>query len=823
LRERETKISKQKGISLLWFVSLLTLLFAVPFSSAAAYTQTVESYYKTSWGSTTTSLEIKVYISPWGSLGGTPYTTPIDITGLEEGTNYYLKVPLTAEAGGQGVVIYDRWEGDTNVIQGPQPDLEMIDTDGDGALDKAYLVSTLNNPIGGGDKLLKAMYKLQWGPQSEHMLFRTILGPTGQRIAMLNREVDILTDLIRTIDIDALVLGPDGIAGTSDDNKLTSTPAFHMCYFAFNLRKFPFGPVNGSNPGQALRQAIAYLLPKDALIGSLFKYIAVRLDSTVPPSFAAFYNPNVAIYDYNPAQASSTLYSAGYTFDTKNNVWKAPNGTALPTISIMSPLYEVAPTSFTIASRLVQEMNAIKLWAVHEPANFWAMNTKVFQYHDFDMYFSCWDQIGSAPDFLYDFFHSSNDVEWGDNSPGIRNDALDQVLETLKFSLNYNAQVEAAQNAQLELSIMLPYVPVYSRNYFNAHRPEFKSVILSPGYGIDNFWTFTNIRGPRISPIVKPPGYMVQGNETIWTIGDKPESFNPAYAGTVYAWQILGNVFNAYAFDSLIMTNPYDHTDMPWLADSWLVEGPINITAPNGGTIVNGMKITFTLTERTVYWHDGEVFDANDVVFSWEYVRNETIPNFMSFWVNLVDADAPDARTAVLYQNTTGLWLLYDAAIIGILFPPQVWNKVRDDPNTLANEVLLYQPEKHPRPNAAYPWLTEVIGVGPWVFRDTSSDNYYTNIVAFDVRTHEPSSNMPNLHFFKTTGENQEMMLKMFYKMGDVSLNGKVDITDLSRLASKYGKRGTPGWRQEDVVTDGIINILDLATAGKNFGKQREY
>ena len=816
------KISKLRRISALLFVSLLLLPLVIHLSYGATYTLTVEGYYQKPWETTRTATGIKVYLSPYGSLGGTPYTTPIAITGLDESTNYYLKVPLTAAVEAQATAIFTGLEGGTSVLTGPKQDLEMIDTDGDGAVDKPYLVYTLLNPIGSGDKLIKAVYKLQWGPQNEHLFFKTISSPTAQRIAMLNEEVDVLTDLIRDIDVNALAVGNDGIAGTADDNKITSTPGFHMCYFAFNMRKSPFGPVDGSNPGRALRQAIAYLLPKDSLIGTLFKYIVVRLDTFVPPSLASWYDPSVTIYDYNPSQANSTLYAAGYIFDARNNVWKNPSGVALPTINVMSPLYEVAPTSFTIASTLVDQMNALKLWAVHKPTDFWTLVSNVFQYHNFDMYFLCWE-LGRFPDFLYNFFHSSNDVEWGNNAPGIHNAALDNLLETIKFSLNHTAKLEAAKNAQAQLSTMLPYVPVYSRNYFNAQLPKAQGTVLSPGFGIKNFWTFARLRGPRLSPIVKPPSYPIQGNETIWVLGEKPETYNPAFAGSAYAWEVLNNIY-----DSLIMVNPFTHEDMPWLAKSWSVEGPINATAPNGGKIVNGMRITFNMDDQVVagnvLWHDGEVFNAYDVAFAWEYVRNESIPNFMAFWEKLVDADAPNAGTAVAYFNVTSQWFLYDAASIGAMFPPQVWNAVRDNPGTPDNEVLSYKPEEHSRPNAAYPWLTEVIGTGPFVFRSyTAPDRLYTDLVAFDQRTHAPGSNMPNLHYWKTSAEVQEKMSEMFYKVGDVTLNGVVDILDLSRVGSKYGRTGFPGWRQEDVVKDGIVNILDIATAGRSYGKQREY
>lgn len=799
----------------------------VPLTSALTYTLTVESYIQKPWESTATSFSIKIYISPYNSLGGTAYTTPANISGLDEGLQYNIKVPLSASLSPDEVSIFDHWEGDTDIISGPTANLEKIDTDGDGAVDEPHLVFTLLNPEGAGDKLIKAIYKLQWGPISEHLMFHTVWGPTGQRIALLNREVDVLTDLVRTLDIDTLSVGLDGIEGTADDNIITSTPGFHMCYFGFNLRKAPFGPVNGSNPGQALRQAIAYLLPKDTLIATLFRYIAQRLDTFVPPALAAWYNPDVTIYNYNPSQANSTLIAAGYTFDATADRWRDPSGALLPDITVMSPLHEVAPTSYSIASALVEEMNNLKIWAVHAPTDFWTMSVNVFQYHDFDMYFSCWKTLSRFPDYLYDFFHSSNDIEWGDNTPGIRNAELDQKLEIIKFSLDHEEKTQAAMDAQVMLANMLPYIPVYSRNYFNAHRPEFHGVVLSPGYGVNNFWSFVEIHGSRLSPIIKPPDYPMQGNETIWLIGDSPESFNPATAGTTFSWDILGNIYNVYGPDSLILLNPYTHKDLPWLAENWITEGPINTTAPNGGKIVNGMKITFYLTNRTVYWHDGEEFDANDVVFAWKFVRDDSLPNFLSFWEYLIDADAPDAKTAVAYLNTTSQWLLYDAANVAVMFPPQIWGPLK---GTGATNIMNYNPEQHLRSElgsypaeAAYPWLTQVIGVGPWVFKSTTTDRMDTDLVAFDVRTHASGSNIPTLHFFKTTSEIIELLIEMFYMIGDVYIDGFVDIMDLAKIGMKINDVGLPGWVQEDVVKDGVINVLDLATTGKSYGKQREY
>jgi hypothetical protein len=106
-----------------------------------------------------------------------------------------------------------------------------------------------------------------------------------------------------------------------------------------------------------------------------------------------------------------------------------------------------------------------------------------------------------------------------------------------------------------------------------------------------------------------------------------------------------------------------------------------------------------------------------------------------------------------------------------------------------------------------------------------------TNLFAFDLRSH--TTVMPTLHYWKTKGEIKEWKIEDFYHIGDATLDGAIDISDLARVGLAYGKKQTPyvpppgpsykGFRQEDLVHDGIVNILDIATAGKNFGKEAEY
>nr|WP_145444833.1 hypothetical protein [Mucisphaera calidilacus]QDU70680.1 hypothetical protein Pan265_05100 [Mucisphaera calidilacus] len=51
---------------------------------------------------------------------------------------------------------------------------------------------------------------------------------------------------------------------------------------------------------------------------------------------------------------------------------------------------------------------------------------------------------------------------------------------------------------------------------------------------------------------------------------------------------------------------------------------------------------------------------------------------------------------------------------------------------------------------------------------------------------------------------------------GDANLDGRVDLLDLSILASSFG--GVGDWRQGDFNGDGLVNLLDLSALASNFG-----
>ncbi len=81
----------------------------------------------------------------------------------------------------------------------------------------------------------------------------------------------------------------------------------------------------------------------------------------------------------------------------------------------------------------------------------------------------------------------------------------------------------------------------------------------------------------------------------------------------------------------------------------------------------------------------------------------------------------------------------------------------------------------------------------------------YVNIVGYEIYT---------------TTEPFELRV-IFYILGDINEDGKVDVVDVSTVALAYGSYpGHPRWNADaDINLDGLIDIIDVALTAGNFGK----
>ena len=463
---------------------------------------------------------------------------------------------------------------------------------------------------------------------------------------------------------------------------------------------------------------------------------------------------------------------------------------------------------------------------IHEQPEFWPYLWKVFAEADFEICF-VGINVDRFPDFLYELCHSSQDCReypWRHNAPGLCDPELDNLAETVRFSLDHDTKVAACQEIQERLcnesyDYAFAYVPAYSKMCFGAYQPGLLGIVNTEGHGSDNMWTYLNIQWEPGHPNER----IEAGNTVvIWCLQDEPERLNPTYAGSTYAWTIMNPIF-----DPLIAVNPYTHEDVPWLAESWSLEeftGTVMLDSDNrylgipaGGTVevTNGMNVTFNLNS-TVEWHDGNLYTPSDAEFNLEFLRNNQIPRYTSMWQHVVDVQVMDATTFVVVSDTTSQWLLYDFAGDAALLPPPVWAPLDGKP---LNEILGYDPSTNmTKPTGAGPRFgtvdcpTQLYGTGPFIF------DYYDPYAQY--------ADMPaNRYYFKSTAEIQSQLVEMFHAIGDVNRDGEVWGWDMATFRAAYGSvLGEPEYNPDaDLNQDGIVDAGDGELTGYYWGYKRTY
>ncbi|MFD0775638.1 ABC transporter substrate-binding protein [Streptomonospora algeriensis] len=173
--------------------------------------------------------------------------------------------------------------------------------------------------------------------------------------------------------------------------------------------------------------------------------------------------------------------------------------------------------------------------------------------------------------------------------------------------------------------------------------------------------------------------------ETLFTTGTlwgPPSNWNPIMSGS-YTTGVVG-----YVYEPLFLFDPQEQEYVPWLAESeeWVDDTTYEVTVREGVT-----------------WSDGEALTAEDVAFTYELARFETVP-YHNVWDYLDGVEAVDEHTA-RFEFTDDVrrqefaYYNYSNPIV----PRHLWrDRSEEEVTTGANE--------------------EPVGTGPYLYEDHSED-----------------------------------------------------------------------------------------------------
>lgn len=150
-------------------------------------------------------------------------------------------------------------------------------------------------------------------------------------------------------------------------------------------------------------------------------------------------------------------------------------------------------------------------------------------------------------------------------------------------------------------------------------------------------------------------GEEVQDERNILRIGymREIESLNPMVIWSVQAYEIMNLNYN------YLMSWDEDLNVVPELAASWDVDD-------------SGMLWTFYLVENAT-WHDGEPFTAEDVKFTFEYIRDNELGYFYDYVASMEDIEIVDEYTVTIKTDEPIAWM---PQILVPIFPQHIWSEI---------------------------------------------------------------------------------------------------------------------------------------------------
>lgn len=236
------------------------------------------------------------------------------------------------------------------------------------------------------------------------------------------------------------------------DLEVISVPSAAVHYLSFNVRKGPFRI-------RKMRQAIAHLINKEAMIKNIFQKFATNAVTPVPPGIFGF-NPHIKDYDMNLEKAKKLKEEAGFTSDIEVSLYYSENSRNFE--GIAGVLIRAAKKIGIIIKRQIIPFSEI-------------LN---IGYDKHDMLMLGW--IGDIPDadvYLYPNFSGNSGIL---NTSGYNNPELSKLLNDGRTVAKKSEREKIYFKLQEILSRDLPWIPLYHRKNMIIHNKKVKNLVVQP-------------------------------------------------------------------------------------------------------------------------------------------------------------------------------------------------------------------------------------------------------------------------------------------------------------------------------------------------------
>jgi peptide/nickel transport system substrate-binding protein len=253
-------------------------------------------------------------------------------------------------------------------------------------------------------------------------------------------------------------------------------------YLSFNTRRRPMNDC-------AFRQAVAVLIDKEFVTGTILQGVAFPNYTFVPPGNAAWYNDDVPKLGMSLDREQRTnlalaiLKQAGYTWEggvepawdpdnlqvTQAGRMLMPDGTPVPALTMPAPSPGYDPLRSTFAIWIETWLNEFGIPLKANLAGFNVIVPIIFTEQNFDMYILGWS-LSIFPSYLNDFFAESQAAQDGNNAGGYVNPEVEAQLKEILTCETFDECKSIANNLQVILATELPYVLLFDTGIIEAYR-----------------------------------------------------------------------------------------------------------------------------------------------------------------------------------------------------------------------------------------------------------------------------------------------------------------------------------------------------------------
>jgi peptide/nickel transport system substrate-binding protein len=303
------------------------------------------------------------------------------------------------------------------------------------------------------------------------------------------------------------------------------------------------------------------------------------------------------------------------------------------------------------------------------------MDRAMGEQHDYDMVILHWGAtaVRTDPDvFLYQFHHSSMDKPFAYNVVGYHNDQYDSVVEETRRYYDLEKRQELVYEAQKILYEDQPRTPfIFDEVLFcwNSDRwADPNNYHNDIGMGIAGFW-FQWGAEPKTS------------DEYLKLAYPRPlKILNPLFATQKFDLQAIRNVY-----DTLMKVGP---------------KGKVQNWAAKKVERIDDTTLKITLRDDLKF-HDGEKLTAEDVKFTFDFMKKYEALNYASALKEIESVEANNDLELTIYLNRPFAPIYVTVFSQMPLLPKHIWTEVEnewDDPKNFPNE--------NPIGSGPYKWVS---------------------------------------------------------------------------------------------------------------------